>query len=137
MENIILHGSILGLSNRRMMELTPDIVAFSELEPFIDTPLRTYSAGMIMRLGFSIAVHSDPDILLVDEVLAVGDEAFQRKCYERIADFQAAGKTIVFVSHDLDAVERVAGRTIWLKGGALRMDGPASDVVSAYREDQR
>lgn len=136
LENITLHGSILGLTNRRMAELTPDIIAFAELEPSIDTPLRTYSAGMVMRLGFSIAVHSDPDILLIDEVLAVGDEAFQRKCYDRIAQFQSAGKTIVFVSHDLDAVERVAGRAIWMKGGIMKMDGPASDVVNAYRLDQ-
>lgn len=136
LENITLHGSILGLSNRRMGELTPDIVDFAELDSFIDTPLRTYSAGMVMRLGFSIAVHSDPDILLIDEVLAVGDEAFQRKCYERIAQFQSAGKTIVFVSHDLDAVERVAGRAIWMKGGRMRMDGPAMDVVAAYRAEQ-
>lgn len=136
LENISLHGSILGLSNRRMAELTPDIVAFSELGSFMDTPLRTYSAGMVMRLGFSIAVHSDPDILLVDEVLAVGDEAFQSKCYRRIADFQSAGKTIIFVSHDLDAVERVAGRSIWMKSGRLQMDGPAADVVAAYRADE-
>lgn len=136
MENITLHGSILGLSNRRMVELTPDIVAFSELEASIDTPLRTYSAGMIMRLGFSIAVHSDPDVLLVDEVLAVGDEAFQRKCYKRIGKFQSAGKTILFVSHDLEAVERVAGRVIWMNQGRLEMDGPASEVVAAYREQQ-
>jgi ABC-type polysaccharide/polyol phosphate transport system ATPase subunit len=136
LENITLHGSILGLSNRRMAELAPDIIAFSEIEDFIDTPLRTYSAGMVMRLGFSIAVHSDPDILLVDEVLAVGDESFQRKCYHRIAEFQAAGKTIVFVSHDLDAVERVAGRAIWMKHGRVEMDGPAAEVVAAYHVDQ-
>lgn len=136
LENIALHGSILGLSNRRMAELAPDIIAFSEIEEFIDTPLRTYSAGMVMRLGFSIAVHSDPDILLVDEVLAVGDESFQRKCYRRIAEFQSAGKTIVFVSHDLEAVERVAGRAIWMKGGRVEMDGSAAEVVAAYHVDQ-
>lgn len=136
MENITLHGSILGLSNRRMAELAPAIVEFSELGTFIDTPLRTYSAGMVMRLGFSIAVHSDPDVLLVDEVLAVGDESFQRKCYQRIAEFQASGKTIVFVSHDLEAVERVAGRVIWMKAGRVQMDGSAVDVVPAYRESE-
>jgi len=133
LENIQLHGSILGLSNKRMRELTPEIVAFSELGEFIDTPLRTYSDGMIMRLGFSIAVHSDPDILLIDEVLAVGDEAFQRKCYARIERFQSAGKTILFVSHDLEAVEEVATRAIWLEAGHVRMDGPAREVVEAYR----
>jgi lipopolysaccharide transport system ATP-binding protein len=136
LENVALHGSILGLSNRRMAELTPSIVAFSELDNFMDTPLRTYSAGMVMRLGFSIAVHSDPDVLLIDEVLAVGDESFQRKCYHRIGDFQASGKTIVFVSHDLEAVEKVAGRAVWMKGGRVELDGPAVDVVAAYRAEQ-
>jgi ABC-type polysaccharide/polyol phosphate transport system ATPase subunit len=133
LENIQLHGSILGLSNRRMRALTPEIVAFSELGDFIDTPIRTYSAGMVMRLGFSIAVHADPDILLIDEVLAVGDEAFQRKCYERIEGFQREGKTILFVSHDLDAVERVASRVLWLSAGKIAMDGPAREAVAAYR----
>lgn len=132
-ENITLHGSILGLSNKRMRELLPDIVAFSELEGFVDTPLRTWSAGMVMRLGFSIAIHSDPDVLLIDEVLAVGDEAFQQKCYARIADFQRDGKTILFVSHDLGAVERVASRALWLKAGEVVMDAAPKDVVTAYQ----
>ncbi len=87
-----------------------------------------------MRLGFSIAVHADPDVLLIDEVLAVGDEAFQRKCYARIAGFQAEGKTILFVSHDLEAVERVAGRALWLRAGEIAQDGPAREVVAAYRD---
>lgn len=133
LENIQLHGSILGLSNRRMRALTPEIIAFAEMGDFSDTPLRTYSDGMIMRLGFSIAVHSDPDILLIDEVLAVGDEAFQQKCYARIRGFQRAGKTILFVSHDLDAVEQVATRVLWLSGGVVLMDGPTPEVVAAYR----
>ncbi|HEY3267231.1 MAG TPA: ABC transporter ATP-binding protein [Armatimonadota bacterium] len=133
-ENIALHGSILGLSNRRMEELTPSIVDFAELGSFIDTPLRTWSAGMVMRLGFSIAVYSDPDVLLIDEVLAVGDEAFQQKCYDRIADFQRQGKTILFVSHDMEAVSRVASRVLWLKSGRLLLDGPASEVVAAYQK---
>lgn len=136
-ENITLHGSILGISNKRMRELLPDIVAFSELKDFVDTPLRTWSAGMVMRLGFSIAIHSDPDVLLIDEVLAVGDEAFQQKCYDRINAFQRAGKTILFVSHDLGAVERVASRALWLKGGELVMDGAPGDVVAAYQLDAK
>lgn len=136
MENIQLHGSILGLTNARMRELAPAIVDFSELGGFIDAPLRTYSAGMVMRLGFSIAVHSDPDVLLVDEVLAVGDEAFQRKCYARIAGFQDDGKTILFVSHDLDAVERVASRALWIRSGEIVQDGPARAVVAAYRASE-
>jgi ABC-type polysaccharide/polyol phosphate transport system ATPase subunit len=135
LENIALHGSILGLTGRRVRELTPSIIDFAELDRFIDTPLRSYSAGMVMRLGFSIAVHSDPDVLLIDEVLAVGDESFQKKCYRRIHGFQQAGKTIVFVSHDLDAVRRVAGRALWIHGGGVRMDGPASQVVDAYEHE--
>lgn len=133
MENITLHGSILGLANKRMRELTPDIVAFAELEGFVDTPLRTWSAGMVMRLGFSIAVHSDPDVLLIDEVLAVGDEAFQQKCYNRISRFQDEGKTILFVSHDLGAVERVASRALWMRSGEVVMDAAPAEVVAAYQ----
>jgi ABC-type polysaccharide/polyol phosphate transport system ATPase subunit len=133
-ENITLHGSILGIGNKRMKELLPDIVAFSELEGFVDTPLRAWSAGMVMRLGFSIAIHSDPDVLLIDEVLAVGDESFQQKCYARIADFQKEGKTILFVSHDLEAVERVASRALWMKAGDLVMDAAPAEVVAAYHK---
>ncbi len=132
LENISLHGSILGMTRARVLEQTPAIIEFAELEHFIDTPIRGWSAGMVMRLGFSIAVHSDPDLLLVDEVLAVGDEAFQAKCYRRIAGFQEQGKTILFVSHDLEAVRRVAARVLWISDGRLRMDGPTGDVVSAY-----
>lgn len=132
LENIYLNGAILGLSKREIDQSLEDIIAFSELEPFIDAPLRTYSAGMVMRLGFSIAVQTRPDILLVDEVLAVGDEAFQQKCYQKIHSFQEEERTILFVSHDLEAIRRVAPRCLWLHQGVLRADGPTPEVLNAY-----
>ncbi|HOM71380.1 MAG TPA: ABC transporter ATP-binding protein [Armatimonadota bacterium] len=131
-ENIYLNGAILGIKTRDMKSKVDEIVRFAELEKFIDTPIKGYSKGMVMRLGFAIAVQVDPDILLVDEVLAVGDEAFQAKCYEKISEFQRLGKTIVFVSHDLPAVRRVASRVVWLDKGVIRMDGPTGQVVDAY-----
>lgn len=135
-ENIELYGSILGMGVRRIRERMEDIVAFAfdapDLAAKADTPLRNYSEGMKMRLGFSIAIHTDPDILLVDEVLAVGDEAFQAKCFRRIEEIQRSGRTIVFVSHDMPVVRRAASRTVWLDAGTIRMDGPTEDVVEAY-----
>jgi ABC-type polysaccharide/polyol phosphate transport system ATPase subunit len=109
-----------------------EIIEFSELDKFIDTPIKTYSKGMVMRLGFAIAVQVDPDILIVDEVLAVGDEAFQGKCYAKIAEFQRSGKTIMFVSHDLEAVRKVASRAVWIDQGLVRADGPTANVVDDY-----
>lgn len=132
LENIYLNGAILGIRTRDMKSKVDEIVRFAELEKFIDTPLKTYSKGMVMRLGFAIAVQVDPDVLLVDEVLAVGDEAFQHKCYDKIEEFRKAGKTIVFVSHDLEAVKRVASRVVWLDQGVIRADGPAETVVAEY-----
>jgi lipopolysaccharide transport system ATP-binding protein len=131
-ENIFLNGSILGMSRREITKRLNQIISFAELEDFIDSPLRTYSSGMVMRLGFSVAIQVDPDILLVDEVLAVGDEAFQRKCYEKVREMQKDGKTILFVSHDLDAVREVATRVIWLDSGEIRADGDPESVVSEY-----
>lgn len=136
-ENIYLNGSILGLSRREITRRLDEIIAFSELGSFIDAPIKTYSLGMQMRLGFSIAVQTDPDVLLVDEVLAVGDEAFQQKCYRTIEQFQAQGKTILFVSHDLEAVRRVAPRSVWLDSGRVVMDGPTPEVVAAYQRRMR
>lgn len=133
-ENIYLNGSILGLKRREVQEKYDSIVDFAELHKFIDAPIRTYSAGMIMRLGFSVAIQVNPDILLVDEVLAVGDENFQQKCYDKVREFQSVGKTIVFVSHDLAAVEQVASRVIWLGHGEILQDGPTHEVLAAYRE---
>jgi lipopolysaccharide transport system ATP-binding protein len=132
LENIYLNGTILGLRTREIRKRLDEIVEFSELGKFIDTPLRSYSNGMVMRLGFSVAVQVDPDVLLVDEVIAVGDEAFQGRCYEKISEFQKAGKTIIFVSHDLQAVQRVASRAIWLSGGRIMADGPVDEALGAY-----
>jgi ABC-type polysaccharide/polyol phosphate transport system ATPase subunit len=120
------------MRRREVEEKLEQIVAFSELEHFIDTPVKTYSSGMLMRLGFAIAVHVDPDVLLVDEVLAVGDQAFQRKCYEKIEQFQAQGRTILFVSHDLTAVQQVAQRALWIDQGHLRADGPVEETLERY-----
>lgn len=122
-ENIYLNGALLGLDRTRMAELLPRIAEFAMLERFMDTPVKYFSSGMFMRLGFALATSVDPDILLIDEVLAVGDSAFQSKCYDRIFGFREAGKTIVFVSHDQDAVRRLCDRAIWLDCGRTRMDG--------------
>ncbi|MDO8587889.1 MAG: ABC transporter ATP-binding protein [Armatimonadota bacterium] len=132
LENIYLNGAILGLRTREIRRRLDDILEFSELGKFVDTPLRSYSNGMVMRLGFSVAVQVDPDVLLIDEVIAVGDEPFQEKCYEKIGEFQKAGKTIIFVSHDLQAVQKVASRAIWLSGGRVMVDGMVEDAVWAY-----
>lgn len=135
-ENLELYGAILGMSRKVLQERFDSIVDFAfdtpDLAEKIDTPLRNYSDGMKMRLGFSIAIHTDPEILIVDEVLAVGDEAFQHKCYRKIHEFQTLGKTIVFVSHDMNVVREVAQRVIWLHHGEIRMDGTVEDVVPAY-----
>ena len=133
-ENIFLYGSILGLNRRETRARVDRIVDFAEVHRFIDVPLRHYSSGMQMRLGFAVATTLDPDILLIDEVLAVGDEAFQKKCLERIAQFQREGKTIVYVSHDLDTVKRLCHRAVWLEDGYLVADGPSHDVVDRYRQ---
>lgn len=135
LENIEFFAAMLGMSAKEIRARMPEMIAFSELAEKIDTHLSTWNDGAILRLGFSIAVHTDPDILLVDEVLAVGDEAFQNKCYRFIADLQARGKTILFVSHDLYAVERVAGRIIWINKGVIKMDGDPEIVLRAYRDD--
>ncbi len=131
-ENIFLNGAILGIPRKDMKQNVERIIEFAELEKFIDAPIKTYSKGMVMRLGFAIATQVDPDILLVDEVLAVGDEAFQDKCYKKIEAFQRQGKTILFVSHDLDVVRRVASRTVWIDSGTVRADGPTLEVVDSY-----
>jgi ABC-type polysaccharide/polyol phosphate transport system ATPase subunit len=131
-ENVYLNAAIYGLKRSYVDEHLGEIIDFAELEQFKDVPVRTYSSGMYMRLGFSVAMHIQPDILLLDEVLAVGDEAFQQKCFGRIGDFKRAGGTIVFVSHDPSAVERVCDRAIMLEHGRVLDEGPAADVVRAY-----
>lgn len=131
-ENVMLNGALLGLSQGEMKALMPGIAGFAMLERFMDTPVKYYSAGMFMRLGFSLATSVDPDILLIDEVLAVGDAEFQTRCYERIGGFRERGKTIVFVSHDPVAVTSLCERAVWLDAGRVRMDGPAESVLNEY-----
>jgi hypothetical protein len=127
-----VNGVILGLSRAEIRERFDDIVAFAGLEPFIDNPVKTYSSGMYMRLGFAIAVTVDPDILLIDEVLAVGDEAFQHKCVAKIQEFKARGKTIVLVTHDLGSVERLCDEAVWLDRGRLMAVGLTQEVIGRY-----
>ncbi len=132
LENIYFNGVILGLSRRQISERLDAIIQFAELEEYIDAPVRTYSSGMLMRLGFAVAAHVDADILLVDEVLAVGDAHFQQKCYRKIREFQQQGRTILFVSHDMAAVRQIAPRALWLDKGILRADGDSETVVAQY-----
>jgi ABC-type polysaccharide/polyol phosphate transport system ATPase subunit len=132
-ENIVLNGVILGLTRSMVRERFDRIVEFSGLGKEIDRPVRTYSSGMTARLGFSVAVHVDPEVILVDEVLAVGDEAFARRCLDKLRSFHAAGVTIVVVSHALDLVEALCDRALLLVGGELVAAGPPADVIAAYR----
>lgn len=131
-ENILLNAAIQGVPVQQVKSLMPDIVAFSELGEFIDTPVKRYSSGMVTRLGFSIAVHIFPDIIFLDEVLAVGDAAFQLKCMERIVAMKAEGRTLMFVSHSADTVRNLCERAIWLEHGQVRMDGPVDEVIDRY-----
>jgi ABC-type polysaccharide/polyol phosphate transport system ATPase subunit len=131
-ENVYLNAAIYGLKRSYVAEHLDEIIRFAELESFADVPVRTYSSGMYMRLGFSVAMHVQPHVLLLDEVLAVGDEAFQQKCYSKIWDFKRSGGTIVFVSHDQNAVERVCDRAIMLERGRVVEAGPPEEVVRAY-----
>ncbi len=133
-ENIFLNGSLLGMSRKAMEGLYEQIVDFAELGQFIEQPIKWYSSGMVMRLGFAVAINVNPDILITDEVLAVGDEAFQRKCLEAIAQIRRSGKTIIFVSHALEAVRGLCQRVIWLDHGEVRADGKASAVIDQYLE---
>jgi lipopolysaccharide transport system ATP-binding protein len=123
---------IAGLTRHEVARRFDSIVGFAELESFIDNPLRTYSTGMQMRLGFAVAVHTDPEILLIDEILAVGDLAFQRKCLDRIAQFKAEGCTIVLVSHDTDSIQQLCDKALWLRRGRLVAYGPADVVIDQY-----
>jgi lipopolysaccharide transport system ATP-binding protein len=131
-ENIFLNGSILGLSRAQIRRKLDAIIDFAELEYFIDVPVKHYSSGMYVRLGFSVAVNTDPEILLVDEVLAVGDAAFQRKCLDRINDLRRRGVTILFVSHSAETVRAICPRVLWLDNGRLVSDGTAESVVTRY-----
>jgi ABC-type polysaccharide/polyol phosphate transport system ATPase subunit len=133
-ENVYLNGSILGLSRKQIDARFDEIVDFAGLEKFIDTPVKNYSSGMYVRLGFSVAINVDPDVLLVDEVLAVGDENFQRKCSEKFADLKESGKTIVLVSHGLDTVRQMCESAAWLEHGVLKDSGSPSALIDKYVE---
>lgn len=133
-ENVFINGIILGLSRREIYERFDEIVSFAELEEFIDNPVKTYSSGMYMRLAFAIAVAVDPEILLIDEILAVGDANFQRKCQNKMNSFKADGKTIVIVTHDLSALERYCDKVLWLDHGELQAYGDVQSVMAMYLE---
>jgi lipopolysaccharide transport system ATP-binding protein len=133
-ENILINGIVLGLSKRAVRQQLDNIVRFAELEAFIDEPVKTYSAGMYMRLGFSVAVHADPDVLLIDEILAVGDEGFFQKCYDKLAAFRRLGKTIILVSHDLNTVSRWCDTVVWIEDGMVQEQGLPQRVVDLYRQ---
>ncbi len=133
-ENIYLNGAFLGFPRKRLERIVPDIIAFSELEHFIDVPVKHYSSGMYMRLGFSIAIHVDPDILITDEVFAVGDDAFRAKCEDVIGDFRRRGKTMLFVSHILAHVLAMCDHAIWLDEGKILAAGSSEHVARQYRQ---
>jgi lipopolysaccharide transport system ATP-binding protein len=131
-ENIVLNGVLLGLRRAEVVSRLDAIIEFSEMRASLDQPLRTYSSGMVARLGFAVAAHLDPDVLLIDEILAVGDEHFQAKCREKIADFRERGVTIVLVSHALGDILRLCHRVIWLERGRIRASGDPASIIEAY-----
>src|SRR5579884_286027 len=131
-ENVYLNGAILGMKKAEIDSQYDDIVAFSGVEQFIDTPVKRYSSGMYLRLAFAVAAHLRPEILLIDEVLAVGDVEFQQKCLGKMGDVTREGRTVLFVSHNLGAIAQLCKRALWIDGGRLKLDGPATDVVTAY-----
>lgn len=133
-ENIYLNGSILGMKRKEIDAKFDDIVEFSGVSQFIDQPVKNYSSGMYVRLGFSVAINVDPDILVVDEVLAVGDAEFQAKCQQKFTDFRTAGKTVILVSHSLPTVQAMCDQVAWISKGTLMQAGPAAEVITAYTD---
>ena len=131
-ENVYLNGAILGMGREEIDRKFDEIVAFAEVERFLDTQVKHYSSGMYLRLAFAVAAHLEPEILLVDEVLAVGDASFQRRCLGKMGDVASSGRTVLFVSHNMEAVQRLCGRAVWLDQGRVQGDGPTGEVVSAY-----
>lgn len=136
-ENIYFNASIFGLTKKQIEDKLDDIIEFSELEMFIDNPVRTYSSGMFMRLAFAVAINVNADILLVDEILSVGDEHFQNKCIEKMLDLKRQGKTMVFVTHSMETVRKLCNRAIWLCDGIIQMDGDVNNVIKKYVEATR
>ena len=133
-ENIRMNASLIGMTRRRTAEVFDDIVAFADIGDFLGEPLRTYSSGMIVRLAFAVAVNMDPDIMLVDEILTVGDQAFQKKCFDRVRAARHQGRTFLCVSHSPGMVEAFCDKAIWLDHGELMMNGPVGAVLEAYKE---
>ena len=133
-ENVFLNGAILGMDEATIRRRFDDIVAFSEIERFIDTEVKHYSSGMFLRLAFAVAVHTDPEIFLVDEILAVGDEPFQAKCLTRIRELRDEGRTLVIVSHSLDMIQQLCDRGVVLEGGHIVHDGPSAEAVARLRQ---
>lgn len=131
-ENIYFNASIFGLTKKEIDKRLNQIIEFSELEEFIDNPVRTYSSGMFMRLAFAVAINVDADILLIDEILSVGDEHFQKKCFDKMEELKKQGKTMVFVTHSMNAVKKLCDRAIWLYEGKIRLDGSTDKVVDEY-----
>ena len=134
-KNIYFNASIFGLTRAEIDNRLNKIIEFSELGEFIDNPVRTYSSGMYMRLAFSVAINVDADILLIDEILAVGDQHFQEKCYSKLKELKKEGKTIVIVTHDMEAVKNLCDRAIWLYNGRVKMDDKASKVIDKYLKE--
>ena len=134
-ENVFLSGAVLGMKRAEILKKFDEIVAFAEVERFIDAPLKHYSSGMQMRLAFAVAAHLEPEILRVDEVLAVGDMEFQKKCLGKMSEVSRGGRTIVFVSHQMNQIRRLCERAVWIDGGQVRMDGPTSKILAAYESE--
>lgn len=134
-ENIYFNASIFGLTKKEIDKRINDIIEFSELEDFIDNPIRTYSSGQYMRLAFSVAINVDAEILLIDEILAVGDQHFQDKCFKKLHELKNSNKTIVIVSHNLDSVQKLCNRAIWIYNGEVKQDGPTKEVIKEYLKE--
>ena len=133
-ENIYFNASIFGLTKKEIDEKLEDIIEFSELENYIDNPVRTYSSGMFMRLAFAVAINVNADILLVDEILSVGDEHFQNKCIEKMLQLKKEGKTMIFVTHSMQSAKKLCNRCVWLRNGKIEMDGGTNEVIDKYME---
>jgi ABC-type polysaccharide/polyol phosphate transport system ATPase subunit len=134
LENIRLNAALLGLSRQRTNEVLDNIIEFTEISGFLNEPIRTYSSGMVLRLGFAVAIHVDPEVLIIDEVLAVGDQQFQNKCLDKVMEHKRAGKTLLFVSHATELIRRFCERAMWLDHGEVILAGRAEDVLEAYSE---
>ncbi len=136
-ENIYFNASIFGLNKKQIDERIEQIIEFSELEKYIDNPVRTYSSGMFMRLAFAVAINVDADILLVDEILSVGDQHFQEKCLNKMKELKTEGKTMVFVTHNLESAKELCDRTVWLHQGVIKMDGATDEVIEEYLKETK